>query len=120
MRRLLILVSPILAGTCLTAPPALAHAMLDHATPPVGSAGPAPASVSLRYTEPVEPLFSTVSVTNAKGDRVDDGKPKPDADGRILVVPLKQLPPGTYNVEWHVTSVDTHKTEGHFSFTVKP
>jgi copper resistance protein C len=41
-------------------------------------------------------------------------------DGRTLVIPLKTLPPGTYQVEWHVTSVDTHKTEGHFVFSVKP
>ena len=39
-------------------------------------------------------------------------------DGRVLSVPLKTLPPGVYNVEWRVTSVDTHKTEGAFVFRV--
>jgi methionine-rich copper-binding protein CopC len=28
------------------------------------------------------------------------------------------LPPGNYTVSWHVTSVDTHKTQESFSFTV--
>jgi methionine-rich copper-binding protein CopC len=28
------------------------------------------------------------------------------------------LSPGTYRVHWHVLSVDTHKTEGSFSFRV--
>jgi methionine-rich copper-binding protein CopC len=28
------------------------------------------------------------------------------------------LAPGNYTVKWHVTSVDTHKTQGSFSFTV--
>jgi methionine-rich copper-binding protein CopC len=33
-------------------------------------------------------------------------------------VGLKALPPGTYQVHWRVLSVDTHKTEGNFSFSV--
>jgi hypothetical protein len=41
-------------------------------------------------------------------------------DGRALMVNLKHLPPGAYHLEWHVTSIDIHKTEGHFAFTVKP
>jgi methionine-rich copper-binding protein CopC len=28
------------------------------------------------------------------------------------------LAPGNYTVTWHVTSVDAHKTQGSFSFTV--
>ena len=79
-----------------------------------------PPALNLSYTEPVEPLFSTVQVTDATGARVDEGKPTTQDDGRILVVKLKTLPPGIYSVTWHVTSVDTHKTEGHFTFTVKP
>ena len=31
---------------------------------------------------------------------------------------LPKLTPGTYTVNWHVTSVDTHKTEGNYKFTV--
>ena len=109
------------ATACLIGPAAFAHAFLDRASPAVGSevAGSPPA-LNLTYTEPVEPLFSTVQVTNASGARVDQGKPTPEDDGRILSVKLKTLPPGLYKVEWHVTSVDTHKTEGHFTFTVKP
>jgi methionine-rich copper-binding protein CopC len=105
----------------LGAGPAFAHAFLDRASPGVGSeVSGSPPALSLTYTEPVEPLFSTVQVTDASGARVDEGKPTTQEDGRILVVKLKTLPPGDYTVEWHVTSVDTHKTEGHFTFTVKP
>ena len=50
---------------------------------------------------------------------MDEGKPVAQDDGRVLSVKLKPLLPGSYSVEWHVTSVDTHKTEGHFTFTVK-
>jgi methionine-rich copper-binding protein CopC len=31
---------------------------------------------------------------------------------------LKQLSAGTYRVRWHVLSVDTHTTEGSFTFQV--
>jgi copper resistance protein C len=109
------------AAACLFGQAAFAHAFLDRASPAVGSeVSGSPRQISLTYTEPVEPLFSTVHVTDAAGGRVDNGKPATQDDARILQIPLKQLPPGVYTVEWHVTSVDTHKTEGHFTFTVKP
>jgi copper resistance protein C len=107
--------------TCLFGQVAWGHAFLDRASPAVGSAvSGSPSSVTLTYTEPVEPLFSTIRVTDDKGARVDQGAPATQANGRELAVKLKALRPGVYTVEWHVTSVDTHKTEGHFTFTVKP
>jgi methionine-rich copper-binding protein CopC len=36
----------------------------------------------------------------------------------VLHVGLKPLPPGTYRVHWRVLSVDTHTTEGSFTFQV--
>jgi copper resistance protein C len=109
------------AAVCLIGQAAFAHAFLDRASPAVGSeVAKAPTSIALTYSEPVEPLFSTVQVTDATGGRVDIGKPTTQNDGRILQVAVKQLPPGVYTVAWHVTSVDTHKTEGHFTFTIKP
>jgi hypothetical protein len=33
-------------------------------------------------------------------------------------VGIKSAGPGSYRVQWHALSVDTHKTEGRFSFTV--
>jgi hypothetical protein len=35
-------------------------------------------------------------------------------------VSLKPVGPGTYRVSWHVVSVDTHPTEGNFTFRVAP
>jgi hypothetical protein len=50
------------------------------------------------------------------------GKPSVDpADNSVLVAPVPQaLKPGVYTVTWHVVSVDTHKTQGSFNFTVAP
>jgi methionine-rich copper-binding protein CopC len=94
-----------------------AHAMLASASPPVGgSVGAAPRQVTLSFTQGLEPAFSSVQVTDSKGARVDAGKAQ--VSGSTMTVGLKALSPGTYRVHWHVLSVDTHKTEGSFSFRV--
>lgn len=100
---------------------AWAHAFLDHATPKVGSttANP-PAEVKLWFTQNLEPAFSSIEVQDAQGKEVDKKDSHPDAkDKSLLAVSLPALPPGTYTVSWHVVSVDTHKTQGHFEFTIK-
>jgi hypothetical protein len=104
------------------ASPAFAHAFLQHANPPVGSNVPVPpAAVTITFTERVEPNFSTIEVQNARGTRVDKADPHlAGGDQTKLAVDLPKLPPGRYTVIWHATSVDTHKTEGHFNFSVTP
>jgi methionine-rich copper-binding protein CopC len=37
-----------------------------------------------------------------------------------MVISTGALPPGKYKVRWRILSVDTHRTEGSFSFEVKP
>jgi copper resistance protein C len=97
--------------------PAHAHAFLDHASPLVGSTvARAPRQVSLTFTQDLEATFSSVQVTDANGARVDQGKPQ--VSGNIMRIGLKSLPQGTYRVRWHALSVDTHKTEGSFTFHV--
>jgi copper resistance protein C len=97
---------------------AQAHAFLDHAEPRVGSTVPTtPRELALFYTQNLEPAFSSVEVSDANGARVDLGKPTISAS--TMRVGLKPLPPGTYRVRWHVLSVDTHTTQGSFTFHVK-
>jgi methionine-rich copper-binding protein CopC len=109
------------AAVCLIGQAAFAHAFLDRASPAVGSeVSKAPSAVILTYTEPVEPAFSTIHVTGANGERVDEGKPAVQNNGRVMSIRLKALFSGVYAVDWHVTSVDTHKSDGHFTFTVRP
>jgi methionine-rich copper-binding protein CopC len=96
---------------------ARAHAFLDHASPLVGSTvATAPHEVSLWFTQNIEAAFSAVEVSDAKGARVDQGKAQ--ISGNAMRVGLKPLAPGTYRVRWHVLSVDTHKTDGNFTFRV--
>ena len=94
-----------------------AHAMLDRVSPSVGSTvASAPREVSLTFTQNLEAAFSSVQVTGPNGARVDAGKPQ--ISGNTMHVGLKAAGPGTYHVRWHALSVDTHKTEGSFTFTV--
>jgi hypothetical protein len=108
----------VTAGSAVGA--AQAHAFLDHASPAVGSAVPAaPAAVTLWFTQDLEPAFSAVSVTNQAGQRVDLGNQRvPPGQTAVLQVGLRPLSPGTYTVNWHVISVDTHPTQGSFTFQV--
>ena len=108
------------AAALVAAAEAQAHAFLDHASPAVGSSVPAaPTVVTLWFTQDLEPAFSNVTVTNEAGQRVDLGSARiPPGSPAELQIGLKPLPPGTYLVSWHVVSVDTHPTEGTFTFEV--
>jgi len=101
----------------LTAGEAAAHAFLDRAEPRVGNkvASP-PRVVTLWFTQKLEPAFSTITVTNAAGERVDTGKTR--VNGSQMSVSIRAGGSGTYRVNWHVLSVDTHTTEGNFTFQV--
>lgn len=103
----------------IAAEPVFAHAMLDHASPQVGSTvTQSPKEVVLWFTEKLEPAFSSIEVRNAQGAPVSAGKARTTGDGTELRVPLKALSPGTYTVNWRVLSVDTHRTQGNFTFNV--
>jgi methionine-rich copper-binding protein CopC len=110
----------VLLATILAIPVAAgAHAFLERADPPVGGhVAAAPSTLYLFYTESVVPHFSTVELLDPAGHLVRTGPLRAAHDGRELVVPLPPLAPGRYTVVWHVTSEDTHKTEGKFSFAV--
>jgi hypothetical protein len=108
--------------TALAASTAWAHAFLDHATPAVGSTVHAsPQQVNVWFTQRLEPAFSTAQVFDAGGKRVDKADAHVDpTDPALLIVTLPPLAPGTYRVTWRVLSVDTHVTEGDFTFDVAP
>jgi methionine-rich copper-binding protein CopC len=104
----------------LSALPVQAHAFLDHSDPAVGSTVPnSPETIHLWFTQQLEPAFSTVTVTDKSGASMNAEDPAVDpGNASELDLKLKSLPPGKYTVKWHVLSVDTHTTEGDFSFKV--
>lgn len=115
MRPLTVVASLLVAA--LYAIGAQAHAFLDHASPLVGSTvQTAPRELTLSFTQNLEPAFSTVQVVGPSGPRVDQGKPR--ISGNTMRIAIKAAGAGTYRVRWHALSVDTHTTQGSFTFTV--
>ncbi|HEY6201210.1 MAG TPA: copper resistance CopC family protein [Candidatus Binatia bacterium] len=101
------------------ATPALAHAFPLRADPRVGSTVAAPPSqVTIWFDSEIEGAFSKIEVYDAAERRVDQNDPRVDATRTMLEVDLSPLPPGKYQVRWTALSVDTHVTEGRFTFTV--
>ena len=101
---------------------AVAHAVLDRTEPRAGGkVKAAPAQVKLWFTGALEPSYSRVQVLDAAGKRRDVGDGGVDeANHALLRVSVPALPPGSYRVVWRVLSVDSHVTEGQFSFSVEP
>jgi methionine-rich copper-binding protein CopC len=105
----------------LLATPAWPHARLTSAVPTPGSTvTEAPAAVTITFSESVEPGFSKIAVQNAAGASVAAGPATPGSGPTQLSAPLKKLGQGTYKVIWHAVSVDTHKSQGNFTFTIAP
>ena len=112
----------VAAAAALAPLAAAAHAFLQRAEPRVGSeVAKAPPAIRLSFTEDIVVPFSRVAVSGPPGF---GGAGLPHAvagDARSLAVDLKRpAPPGAYTVRWRVLSVDTHVTEGDFSFQVRP
>ncbi|WP_368543768.1 CopC domain-containing protein YobA [Enterobacter soli] len=104
------------------APSALAHAHLKQQSPAADSqVAVAPQALTLQFSEGIEPAFSGVTVTSEDKQTIKTGAISlDDKDKTQLTVPLDQaLSAGTYRVEWHVVSVDGHKTKGSYRFSVK-
>ncbi len=99
-----------------------AHAHLQQQIPTAGAQlSASPQTLTLSFSEGIEPAFSGVTVTGPQQHAVATGKLTRSADNPAEVtLPLAEaLPPGEYTVAWHVVSVDGHKTKGQYTFSVK-
>lgn len=108
-------------ASSLAATTAFAHAFLDHSVPSVGGTVSGPVrELRLWYTQGVVTAFSHVHVVSDSGAQIPVSKPVNDpSDQQIVIVHLgRPLGPGTYSVSWQVVSVDTHTTQGTFTFKV--
>ncbi|WP_312269849.1 CopC domain-containing protein YobA [Pseudescherichia sp.] len=112
----------LLAASVAASPAVFAHAHLKHQYPAAdANVTAAPQALTLNFSEGIEPKFSGVKVTGAQQQTVKIGTVKRnDNDKTQLIAPIEQaLTPGEYTVEWHVVSVDGHKTQGSYRFSVK-
>ena len=121
MRRVALIAAVV--GVALALPAAAwAHAVLMRTTPVASKVqNTAPTEVQLTYSEPIEPRFAIVSVTDAGGNLVTGGAARArPGDPNTLVVPLQQIPEGWYLVYWRVISADGHPVRGAWTFAVGP
>lgn len=120
-RRRALLLAGAALGATLGATLATGHSGLRRAEPPVESTlKRPPKEVKLYFSERLEPAYSTVRVEDGKGARVDRDDSQVDrANPFLLKVTLSPLVQGTYTVVWRVLSVDSHITEGRFTFRVE-
>lgn len=111
----------VFLSSTLVTPSVLAHAHLKQQIPAADSLVTAPQALTLNFSEGIEPGFSGVVVTDAQKQAIRTGTATRDEKNKAqLTVPLEQtLTSGTYRVDWHVVSVDGHKTTGSYHFSVK-
>jgi methionine-rich copper-binding protein CopC len=120
MRHFLKVMSFAFAGIVM-ATSAFAHAHLDHAVPAVGTTVVAsPEELQLTFTQNIVLAFSGISLKSADGKTIPVGKTVAGPANTLHVRIDGKLAPGSYTVNWHAVSVDTHHTEGNYKFSIAP
>jgi copper transport protein len=120
MRLLRVLLAAWCLLVVLPAAPAWAHAALLESDPADGALlTEAPATVELRYSEPVGTSLGAVRVLAPDGSRVDTGRVSLRDDGHTVVAPLQpEMAHGTYTLLWRVVSQDSHPVTGASTFSI--
>lgn len=98
---------------------AFAHAHLEHSAPAADSTVSSVNTLRLVFSEGVEQAFSNVSLNQGETPVALSNIATEPNDKKVLVVtPAAPLAAGLYHVQWKVVSVDTHNSNGSYSFTV--
>ncbi|MEB5698346.1 CopC domain-containing protein YobA [Klebsiella aerogenes] len=116
------LYAAVFLSAMLTTASAFAHAHLQQQIPAADSTvSVSPQALTLTFSEGVELSFSGVTLSGPQNKAVATGKlARGDGNKAQLTLPLNEpLAAGEYTVEWHVVSVDGHKTKGQYHFSVK-
>ncbi|MCY7262367.1 MULTISPECIES: copper homeostasis periplasmic binding protein CopC [Pseudomonas] len=111
-----------LLASLLGASSVFAHAHLKGSNPAANSSVVAPNELRLMFSEGVEAAFTQVTISKDGAPLEVKSLATEGADKKTLVVTPAATPlrAGEYKVEWHAVSVDTHKSEGSYSFKVSP
>lgn len=117
----------VMAAFAFSATAALAHPKLNSATPAANSVVAAPTRIQLVFSEALVAQFSGIDLTMTEMPGMKMGPMKMNGvkatvapDGKTLVATLaKPLPVGTYKLDYHVVSADTHRIQGSYTFKVQ-
>ena len=122
VKRLLGGAALVVIAVLATATPAFAHAELESTSPESGAnlpAGQPPDSVSMTFSEGVQIPENAVQLLNSDGQTVSGvGKAQHGDSDSVVTTALPAVDDGTYVVDWHVVSVDSHPIDGAFTFNV--
>ncbi|WP_436532032.1 copper resistance CopC family protein [Actinoplanes sp. HUAS TT8] len=117
MRRLLLVVA-IVVAVLTPGVAASAHTQLLEATPAKDATlASAPTAVTLKFSQRLNPDFTTIVVSDASRQRVPAGAPAVDGDSGTLTLGAA-LGNGAYTVAYRVVSSDGHTVQGSYVFTV--
>ncbi|WP_414158399.1 copper homeostasis periplasmic binding protein CopC [Pseudomonas sp. BNK-45] len=111
-----------LLASLLGASSVFAHAHLKSSNPAADSSVVAPNELRLMFSEGVEAAFTQVTISKDGAPLEVKSLATEGADKKTLIVTPAATPlrAGKYQVQWHAVSVDTHKSEGSYSFKVSP
>ncbi|OCR22330.1 hypothetical protein AFK24_24810 [Pseudomonas syringae] len=97
-----------------------AHAHLNTEIPAAESTASGLKDLRLNFSEGVEARFTKVTITrDGNPVAVKNIETDPSDKKLLIVTPEQPLSAGEYKVEWHAVSVDTHKSEGDYTFKLK-
>jgi copper resistance protein C len=117
MRKLLLALAVIVA-VLLPGAPAWAHAQLVSADPAKDATlTKAPSSVTLTFSERLNPDFTTIVVSDTGQQRIPASAPTVTAAAGSVTL-SQPLGNGSYTVAYRVVSVDGHTLQGSYIFTV--
>ncbi len=106
--------------TALVSGTALAHVFPKTREPGAGMTVPSPSQVRITFGGRLEPTFSSLTVTDAQGKKVNAEKARIDSENpTVMTVALPTLPAGHYTVHWVAVADDGHRTHGDYSFNVR-
>lgn len=108
------------AAALVAASSAFAHAHLASSEPAANAEVAAPAEVTIRFTERLEPAFSKITLADASGNAAASAASQVDgSDATVMHLALPPLSAGRYAVHWTAVATDGHRTQGNFAFIVK-
>ncbi|MGK3142059.1 copper homeostasis periplasmic binding protein CopC [Pantoea sp. C2G6] len=110
------------AGLMVVSQFAAAHAHLQSSSPAAqAQVAAATDALTLNFSEDIEAAFSGVTLLDAAKKPIATAKARVEASqkNRLIVGLSQPLKAGSYQVNWHVLSVDGHKTSGSYRFSVK-
>ena len=101
---------------------AAAHAHLQSSAPAAkAQVTTSPDALTLNFSEDIEAAFSGVTLLDSasKPVAIDKARVESRQKKRLIIGLSQPLKAGSYQVNWHVLSVDGHKTAGSYRFSVK-